>query len=276
MDRRSSFAGPETGELRRRWNHHQPLSLDAGTTQLGRTALMLPSFVRKMINRSPALFTLRHRMAMMPAVISGKAKAAQRSWSQHGEDERLVEELKDSLQTGYYVDIGANHPAVLSNTYRLYCMGMRGICVEPNELLCHLHERYRPEDVVLSAAVGAEDGLLPFYEMSYHAFNTFSEEAYQRYVREGNLTLVRKSLKPMFRLATILKSCAPKDKTFELLSVDVEGLDEMVLRSNDWSAWRPRFVLAEANTDEAEKGTGAFLESIGYARVGTFGVNGLY
>jgi len=90
------------------------------------------------------------------------------------------------------------------------------------------------------------------------------------------MTLVRKSLKPMFRLETILKSCAPADKTFELLSVDVEGLDEMVLRSNDWNRWRPRFVLAEANTDEAEKGTGAFLQSIGYQRVGTFGVNGLY
>jgi len=134
---------------------------------------MLPAFARNLINRSPALFSLRHRLAMLPASVGGREKAAQRSWSQHGEDERLVAELKDVLTTGYFVDIGANHPAVLSNTYRLYCMGMRGICVEPNELLCKLHERYRPGDTILSAAVGSENGLLPFYEMSYHAFNTF-------------------------------------------------------------------------------------------------------
>jgi FkbM family methyltransferase len=229
-----------------------------------------------MINRSPTLFTMRHRMAMLPATMGGSQKAAQRSWSQHGEDERLIVELKDVLRTGYYVDIGANHPAVLSNTYRLYCMGMRGICVEPNALLCGLHERYRWGDVILSAAVGAEDGLLPFYEMSYHAFSTFSEADYKRYIEGGKMTLVRQSLKPMFRLATILKSCAPADKSFELLSVDVEGLDEMVLRSNDWSKWRPRFVLAEGNTEEAAKGTGGYLREIGYEQVGTFGVNALY
>jgi FkbM family methyltransferase len=232
---------------------------------------MLRSFARQLINRSPTLFTMRHRIPMMRA-----GNAAQKSWSQHGEDERLVAELKDVLTTGFYVDIGANHPAVLSNTFRLYSMGMRGICVEPNELLCKLHERYRPGDITLSAAVGGEDGLLPFYEMSYHAFNTFSKEAYESYVAGGKMTLLRKTLKPMFRLATILKSAAPSDKTFELLSVDVEGLDEMVLRSNDWERWRPRFVLAEANTEEAEMGTGAYLQSLGYARVGTFGVNGLY
>src|SRR5262249_19745737 len=162
------------------------------------------------------LFTWRHRMAMLPATMGGPEKAAARSWSQHGEDDRLIAELKDVLKTGYYVDVGANHPAVLSNTYRLYCMGMRGICVEPNALLCGLHERYRQEDTILSAAVGPEDGLLPFYEMSYHAFNTFSEADYKRYISDGKMTLLRKSLKPLFRLSTILKSCAPPNKTFEL------------------------------------------------------------
>jgi FkbM family methyltransferase len=229
-----------------------------------------------MINRSPTLFTLRHQLAMRPALKGGPKEAAKKSWSQHGEDERLVTELKDHLKSGFFVDIGANHPAVLSNTYRLYCMGMRGITVEPNELLTRLHERYRPQDTIVCSAVGGEDGLLPFYEMSYHAFNTFSEEAYRRTVADGKMQLLRKSLKPMFRLSTILRSSAPVGKTFELLSVDVEGFDEMVLRSNDWEKWRPRLVLAEANTDEAEKGTGAYLQELGYERVGTFGVNGLY
>jgi FkbM family methyltransferase len=237
---------------------------------------MVRSFLRNLINRSPAIFSLRQRAAMLPAVLAGHSKSAQRTWSQHGEDDRLVKELADKVRSGFFVDIGANHPATLSNTYRLYCMGMRGICVEPNPLLCRLHERYRPEDLVLSAGVGGENTLLPYYEMSYHAFNTFSEEAYHKDIKNGQLTLVRKSVKPVFRLDTILQACAPKGKTFELLSVDVEGLDEMVLRSNDWENWRPTLVLTEANSQEAERGTGGYLKSVGYEHIGAFGVNSLF
>jgi len=53
-------------------------------------------------------------------------------------------------------------------------------------------------------------------------------------------------------------------------------MDEQVLRSNDWDKWRPRFVLAEGNTEEAAKGTGGYLKEVGYEQIGTFGVNALY
>jgi FkbM family methyltransferase len=226
--------------------------------------------------RSPAARSLRLNIEMVRPLFMGRRRRASVGWSEYGEDERLARELSGSLIDGYYVDIGANHPARGSNSYRLYNLGMRGVCVEPNDELCNAIRRFRPGDVVLNAAIGAENGLAKFYELSYHGISTFSEEEAVRRQAAG-AKLLRISFKPMLRLATILEQCVPPGRSkLELLSVDTEGLDEMVLRSNDWSRFRPRFVLVEANTDDAAIRLRGLMESVGYESIDAFGVNSLF
>ena len=199
-----------------------------------------------------------------------------RSWSQFGEDERFAEEFKGSIDTGYYVDIGANHPCLHSNTYRLYNMGMRGVCVEPNDDLCSLHKRYRPGDILLNSAIGHENTILKFFEFRCHELSTFSAEDAARREREGALRL-RTSLKPVLRLQTILEQSIPAGRTeFVLLSVDTEGWDEVVLRSHDWNRIRPLFVIVEANNEDAASSTSRFMESVDYRADQVFGVNTLF
>jgi len=48
------------------------------------------------------------------------------------------------------------------------------------------------------------------------------------------------------RLDVILSRHLPAGSRIDFMSVDVEGFDLPVLRSNDWSRYRPRCVLAEA------------------------------
>jgi hypothetical protein len=48
------------------------------------------------------------------------------------------------------------------------------------------------------------------------------------------------------RLDRILEQHLPAGQSIDFLSVDVEGFDLQVLRSNDWARFRPAFVLAEA------------------------------
>ena len=59
-----------------------------------------------------------------------------RSYSQSGED-IIISDLFHRLQivNPSYLDIGANDPIALSNTYRLYTRGSRGVCVEPNPVM---------------------------------------------------------------------------------------------------------------------------------------------
>ena len=54
-----------------------------------------------------------------------------RSYAQSGEDV-VVDAILSRQKKGFYVDIGAYHPKVFSNTYLFYKRGWRGICVEPN------------------------------------------------------------------------------------------------------------------------------------------------
>ena len=48
------------------------------------------------------------------------------------------------------------------------------------------------------------------------------------------------------RLDTLLSQHLPHHQTIGFLSVDAEGWDPLVLRSNDWVRFRPRCVLVEA------------------------------
>ena len=47
---------------------------------------------------------------------------------------------------------------------------------------------------------------------------------------------------PLFE---ILNKYIPKDSFIDFMTIDVEGMDFEVLRSNDWSQYRPKVVLVE-------------------------------
>lgn len=236
----------------------------------------IKSMSQDILTRSRLLFTLRQHLATIPAILTGASGGARQSWSQHGEDTIIVKELKPYIANGFYVDVGANHPAKLSNTYRLYCMGMRGICIEPNDIFCRMHTRYRPGDIVLCTAIGPEPGLSKFYEMSYHALSTFSEKECYR-LKEQGMKIIRETFKPIFPLDMIIERCRPlRGDVFALLSIDTEGWDDIVLRSNDWERFRPRMVVVEHNSEDATEAVGCLLAGVGYTSVGTYGCNSLF
>src|SRR3989344_4572766 len=54
-----------------------------------------------------------------------------RSYSQSGED-MILRSIFDDKKEGFYVDVGAFHPKLYSNTYYFYKRGWRGINIEPN------------------------------------------------------------------------------------------------------------------------------------------------
>jgi FkbM family methyltransferase len=230
----------------------------------------ITSHIQTRLKKSSLLFGLKQEFDILPSVLSGE-KAAARSWSQFGEDEILCSELADLLQTGYYLDIGANHPTKISNTFRLYAKGMRGIVVEPDPTLCRLHAKYRSGDIQLCAASGERDSLAPFYRMSYHGLSTFSREDCERSIA-GGAQLLSTSLVPVFTIRTILSDCKMEGRpAFALLSVDTESLDEVVLRSNDWCKYRPRIVVYENN--DGTDSTRNFLSSVGYELIASKGCN---
>ena len=61
-------------------------------------------------------------------------------------------------RNGIYVDVGAYHPKLFSNTYLFYKKGWRGICVDPNPEVGKMFRLARPRDVFLNVGVGDVGG----------------------------------------------------------------------------------------------------------------------
>ncbi|RYZ79979.1 MAG: hypothetical protein EOP06_26175, partial [Proteobacteria bacterium] len=78
------------------------------------------------------------------------------------------------------------------------------------------------------------------------ALNTFSSEKRSRVLKDSPqyIELPARKIETL-PLKEILGKHLPKEQKIDFMSVDVEGLDFEVLSSNDWTKYRPTFVLYE-------------------------------
>ncbi len=225
----------------------------------------------------------------------------QRSFSQFGEDVAVFN-LLGRQKNGIYVDIGAFHPKVFSNTYLFYKLGWRGICVEPNPEVWWKFWLVRPRDVFVNCGVFLESIQLapnsysrvpvsgkPRMDMfranlaskfpstinerlNYYVFEDGAVSTFDKKVANANKKVGRKLLEtikvPVRTLADILEEHVPKKQIIDLLSVDVEGMDIMVLKSNNWKKYSPKVVVCEDLGFDLEKPKKSevykFLVSLGY------------
>lgn len=165
------------------------------------------------------------------------------SYSQEGED-LILARFFDTQTSGFYVDIGAHHPVRFSNTCRFYRRGWNGLNVDATPGSMKAFRYLRPRDINVEAAVGTGGKHLTFYEFNEPALNTFSAEI----ARErscGRYHVVREVPLVTRSMDDLLSAHLPKDVRIDFLTVDVEGLDHDVLKSNNWSRYRPKFILVE-------------------------------
>ncbi len=76
--------------------------------------------------------------------------------------------------------------------------------------------------------------------------NTFDPILAEQREQDGRWRLLGCSSVPVRTLASILSECEATSGGIGFMSVDVEGFDLAVLRSNDWERFRPRIVMAES------------------------------
>lgn len=194
------------------------------------------------------------------------------SWSQEGED-LLVDKLLARRTPGFYVEVGAHHPFRFSNTWFFYRKGWRGICIDPLPGVKELFARWRERDTFLELGVaGVESSsTLTYHMFEEPAYNTFDPELARFYEQVRGARKVRCVERPVRSLADILREHLPAGQAVDFLSVDVEGLDLEVLKSCDWTCFRPRLIVVEVlqrlgrMTDGlAEDPVSAILKENGY------------
>jgi len=190
------------------------------------------------------------------------------SYSQEGEDQ-ILRRIFESRKVGFYVDVGAHHPQRFSNTYLFYKRGWRGINIDAMPGSMHSFNKVRPRDTNLEIGIAELKAQIDYYIFNEPALNGFSHALSQeRHVAESPF-LIKDVIKvDVLPLREVLEQYLPVGQSIDFMSVDVEGLDFQVLRSNDWNRYRPTYVLAEvlgSSLHEIEQSEiGQFMRDKGY------------
>ena len=165
------------------------------------------------------------------------------SYSQEGED-LILKRYFSEKAGGFYVDVGAHHPKRFSNTYMFYKKGWSGINIDAMPGSMKLFNKVRNKDINLEIAISNENKELTFFMFNEPALNGFSERISKE--RSADYKLLNRISITTKKLSEILDKNLPKTvKKIDFMSIDVEGLDLEVLKSNDWEKFRPSIVLVE-------------------------------
>ncbi len=193
-------------------------------------------------------------------------RGVERSYSQDGEDLLVGALLRGSK--GIYLDIGAYHPVLYSNTYSFYKKGWQGVVVDPNAALSPLYRWLRPRDRFIHAAVAAKEGNAEYFRFSDGAYNTLSSAETEERKQNRHIRYLGSESVSVRPLAQIIKDA--QLSRIDFLSVDVEGLDVEVLESHDW-VLRPEVIAIEDNGFDAHEPASSrafvFLTEKGYRLV---------
>jgi FkbM family methyltransferase len=146
---------------------------------------------------------------------------------------------------GFYVDIGAHHPIYFSNTYHFYLKGWRGINIEATPEVISQFNQLRKKDLNLNVCIGPESGKeVTFFEFDQPALNTTIEDVANESEKRG-FKLTRKRKMTTQNINEIIKANLPSGKEIDFLSIDIEGLDEMVLGTLDFDKYKPKVIVVE-------------------------------
>ena len=215
---------------------------------------------------------------------------SQASYSQFGED-LIICHLFNSIGILHptYLDIGANHPRYISNTYFFYQRGSRGVLIEPNPRLSKRLRAARPGDVVLEVGIGASaQSEADFYLFPDAAdgLSTFSKAEAEHWEKvgmkgRGKLRIEAVLKLQMIPINQVIAAHFP-DAPPNFLSLDIEGLDLEILKSLDFEHFAPDVVCVETLAyDKNQNGyklndTIAFMLSKGYLAYADTRVNTIF
>jgi FkbM family methyltransferase len=213
------------------------LGRDADASGLAYYSQLLTSAPHELAAVADALFHSPERERLLGSGLADH--------SQFGELRLILRHLVDAGSTHQLVvDVGARGKD-RSNSYDLLAdFGWRGLLVEANPNLVHsIDEAFGGLNYTLEAcAVGPEEGTLPFYLGANDDVSSLRRSAAESWgALKGEIQV------PVVRLVSLLeKHLVPVD--FDLLSLDIEGLDVDVLNDLvDNSPFRPSIVIIEAS-----------------------------
>lgn len=161
-------------------------------------------------------------------------------FSETGEDAMLWKVFRG--EQGQYLDVGAQHPYLGSNTYSFYKRGWHGIAIEPQKDFNSLWRFFRHRDVLINRVVSKSIGRISFAKFTNTLLSTSNQEVISKHLKRG--------LQPTYtsietcQISTLFPSNIDYRDPF-FISIDVEGMELEVLETIDFERHQPRAILLE-------------------------------
>lgn len=168
----------------------------------------------------------------------------QKSWGQEGEDLILLRFFGEK-RDGFYVDIGAHHPKRFSNTNYFYQRGWKGINIDAMPGSMRQFDKHRKRDINIEKPISDSNQVLTYYAFNETALNGFSRELSEQRNGTGDWKLKFTKDIETITLEEILDTNLPAGQHIDFLTIDVEGFDFEVLKSNNFEKYKPTVILIE-------------------------------
>jgi FkbM family methyltransferase len=183
-------------------------------------------------------------------------------------ENKLKEEFFCGARDGFFVDVGANDPEQMSQTWHLERLGWRGVLIEPQPALAEKLKEQRRAAVFACACSSPQNAgkMLPFQLAGIQSsLNLNFFVAGMR--KEAMIEVPARTLDDIL---TEVNAPVPID----LLSIDVESHEIDVLNGVTLARWRPRLILIEDLALNLR--LHRLLQACGYKWVRRTGLNGWY
>jgi FkbM family methyltransferase len=198
------------------------------------------------------------------------------SYAQNFEDVMLWRALKH-IETGFYIDVGAQDPEVDSVTKAFYDRGWHGINFEPSPQWFDKLQEKRLRDINLQLVAGSESGACLLYEFPDTGLSTIDKITAERHKTELGFKDIERTV-PVETITSICQRFSVD--TIHFLKIDAEGAEKKVVAGIDFSVVRPWIVVVESTLPNSQvedyEGWDSILTAASYDHVYFDGLNRFY
>lgn len=229
---------------------------------------------------------LSHRIEVLESNIKNDFELFnKKTYSQSGEDSIIMYIMAMKgipFSECSYLDLGANHPKVMSNTYFFYEQGARGVLVEANPKLADELKNERSGDIVLNKCISDKSG-------EKLDFNILNLDGLSKVGDVSDILLENPDarIEKTVQLETVSVNDIIEEyfsgKAPLILNLDIEGLERQILDSIDFEKYRPMIMIIEMIPYSKKLVTGQkdtelleYVKSKGYDEYAFTGINSIF
>ena len=150
----------------------------------------------------------------------------------------IIEHYFRNKEKGVYIDVGAYHPVMGNNTFKLFNKGWSGINIDLDFHTIDIFNNFRPnDDNIISAVSDTIEKKELYFHHNRSAINTLEKN------KGGKSKEIREI--QTNTLNNIIKNSQYKESEIDFVSIDVEGHEIKVINGFDLKKYSPKIVVIE-------------------------------